>query len=100
MNAFKRYTAASVTTQTTVHTAPALTQTTIIGVSVANTSGSPVTASVQLGAIYIVKDAPIPVGGALVIAGGDQKIVMEPADILVVTATDIVDVIASVLEIS
>jgi len=33
-----------------------------------------------------VKDAPVPVGGSLVVIGGDQKVVMEPGDVLKVTS--------------
>ena len=29
---------------------------------------------------HIIKDAPIPVGGALIVIGGDQKVVLEAAD--------------------
>lgn len=99
-NAFKRYTTESVTTLATVHTAPADTETTVIGLSIANTSASAITASVLLGTTYLVKNAPIPVGSSLIAIGGDQKVVMEPADTLKVEATGTVDTIASVLEIS
>ena len=37
-NTFKSYLTAGVTTQTTVHTAPSATQTTVIGLSLANTT--------------------------------------------------------------
>lgn len=99
-NSFKNYVAEGVTTKATVHTGPALTETTVIGLSVANTSASAITASVLLGTTYIVKNAPIPVGSSLIAVGGDQKLVMEAADTLDVEATGTVDVITSVLEIS
>lgn len=103
-NAFKNYIAASVTTQTSVYTTPSATQTTVIGLNVANTNASAASVDIQVtsGAttIYIVKGAPIPVGGALVAVGGDQKLVLEAADVLKVTSTVTVDVSVSVLEIS
>lgn len=103
-NAFKNYIAASVTTQTSVYTTPSATQTTVIGLNVANTNATAASVDIQVtsGAttIYIVKGAPIPVGGALVAVGGDQKLVLEAADVLKVTSTVTVDVSVSVLEIS
>lgn len=103
-NAFKNYIAASVTTQTSVYTTPSATQTTVIGLNIANTNASAASVDIQVtsGAttIYIVKGAPIPVGGALVAVGGDQKLVLEAADVLKVTSTVTVDVSVSVLEIS
>ena len=97
--AFKSFQSTSVTTETTVYTGPAGTETTVIGLSVACTSTSPATASVKLNSAYLVKDAPIPVGGALVVIGGDQKVVIEPTDTLSVISDVNVDVITSVLEI-
>ena len=103
-NAFKNYIAASVTTQTSVYTTPSATQTTVIGLNVANTSASAASVDIQVtsGAttVYLLKGAPIPVGGALVAVGGDQKLVLEAADVLKVTSTVTVDVTVSVLEIS
>ena len=48
---------------------------------------------------YIVRDAPIPVGGALKVIAG-QKLVLEGLDSLLVTATtaNTIDAIASILE--
>ena len=99
-NAFKSYQSTSVTTETTVLTGPASTETTVIGLSIANTSSSATTASVKLNTAYIVKDAPVPVGGSLVVIGADQKVVVEATDTLKVTAADTVDVCVSTLEIS
>ncbi len=50
----------------------------------------------------MVKDAPVPVGGTLVVVGGDQKLVMEPGDTVTVesdTASS-ADVILSHLDIT
>ena len=52
--------------------------------------------------IYLVKAAPIPVGSALVVVGGDQKVVMEASDVLKVTTNTASsgDVALSILEIT
>lgn len=104
-NTFKNYVNQAVgTSEATVVTAT--TATTVIGMSVANVSASPITVSVSIVVsatpYFIVKDAVIPVGGALVPIGGDQKLVLETGDALKVvsSAASSADVIASVLEIS
>jgi hypothetical protein len=97
--AFKSFQSTSVTTETTVYTGPADTEVTVIGLSVACTSADPATVSVKLNSAYIVKDAPVPVGGALVAIGGEQKVVLEAADTLKVSSDETVDVVTSVLEI-
>jgi hypothetical protein len=99
-NAFKSYQSTSVTTETTVLTGPASTETTVIGLSIANTGASVATVDVKLNTAYVVKDAPVPVGGSLVVVGGDQKLVVEAADTIKVTSDITVDVITSTLEIS
>lgn len=98
-NNFKNYVDASVgTSPTTVYTVPGATTAVVIGLNLANTISSQITASVQLGSIYVVKDAPIPAGSALSVLDG--KIIAEAADTIVVTSSDAssVDVILSVLE--
>ena len=104
---FKNAVAANVgTVSTDVYTAPALTSTTVIGLSVANASGVSINVTVTLtkGAtvVNIVKDAPIPVGSSLVLFGGDQKLVVEAGNKISVTSTVAAsaDVIVSALEIS
>lgn len=106
-NLFKSYPVKDVgTSPSTVYTCPAATQTTLIGLSVANTSASPITADayVTRSAVdyYLVKDATVAVGGSLVIVGGDQKVVLEPADVLkvVTSAATSADCFASLLEIT
>jgi len=99
-NTFKSYQSTSVTTEATVLTGPASTQTTVIGLSIANTGASAAAVDVKLNTAYIVKAAPIPVGGALVVIGGDQKLVVEATDTLKVTSDVAADVITSVLEIT
>jgi len=58
----------------------------VIGMTVANTSTSPITCSVFITSsavnYYLIKDAPIAVGGAFVPIGGDQKVVLENNDVL------------------
>ncbi len=82
------------------------TQTTVIGLTVANTSSSTVNNDVTLndGAndTYVVKDAPVPVGGALVPIGGNQKIVLITGDSIKVnsSAASSVDAVLSILEIT
>lgn len=76
---------------------------TVIGLSIANVHTAAVTASVVLNDgtndIHLIKDAPIPVGGSLVVGGGDQKIVVKNTEAIKVSASNTVDVIISVLEI-
>jgi hypothetical protein len=51
---------------------------------------------------YLIKSAPIPSGGTLVIIGGDQKVVLETLDSIKIksdTAAS-VDVVMSILEIT
>ena len=100
------------TSPATVFTCPSATQTTIIGLSVANIEASQILVDVQLDAsgrtsgaedsVYLVKAAPIPVGGALVVIGGDQKVVMEPGDAIKVTSDTAAsaDVVLSHLDIT
>mgnify|MGYP003111025408 CR=1 FL=1 len=109
-NAFKSVSSQSVgTTQVSVYECPAATSTTIIGMTIANTNTAQITVDVQMKdasnsdtQIHIVKDAPIPVGGSLVVIGGDQKVVFEVSDSMNVTSdtTTSADVILSFLEIT
>ena len=84
----------------------ASTQTTLIGMTLANvTSGViSVTATLNDGTntTNIVKSAPIPTGGSLVVLGGDQKVVLMTGDKIIVTSNTAssVDVIMSFLEIT
>jgi hypothetical protein len=85
---------------------PAATQTTAIGMTIANLNTNAITANVMLNAagsnVYVLKNATIPPGGALVPIGGDQKLVLEAGDYLHVntSSSSSADVIVSVLEIS
>ena len=77
----------------------------IIGFSACNTSNSAVTFDIGTNdgssTVYIVKNAPIPVGGSLIVSD-NQKIVMQPSDVIKTkaSANSSIDVIVSVLEIT
>ena len=108
-NNFKNYFAGSVGTSTVdVYTVPGSTSATVIGMSISNIITTPISANVIVynstaaNSLFMVKNATIAPGGALVPIGGDQKLVLEAGDKLQVqtgTATS-ADVILSVLEIS
>jgi len=103
-NTFKNYFGKNVAANTTIFTAGGGVQATIIGMSIANITAAPISCNVFVTAggtdYYMVKDASIAVGGALVPIGGDQKLVLEAADAIKCSATSNCDVILSVLEIS
>jgi hypothetical protein len=94
------------TSAATIVTVGAATQTTVIGMSCANTTASPVTvdAYITRSAVnyYLIKGATVPVGGTLVIVGGDQKVVLTTSDALKVvsSAAASVDAVTSVLNIT
>lgn len=95
------------TTATTIYTAGATSLgNTIIGLSVANVSTSTVNVDVTMNkgatVLYLVKNAPVPVGGSLVVIGGDQKLVAEANNYIQVksSAATSIDAIVSVLEIT
>ena len=106
-NTFKNQFSKSVgTSAATIYTCPSATQTTVIGLTVGNITASPITVDVYVTSsatdYYLVKGAVVPVGGSLVPVGGDQKLVLEAADVLKVvsSAASSADVICSLLEIS
>lgn len=94
------------TSLTTVYTVPAATTTTVIGMSLANVSNNSVSADVVMvkggTSTYLIKNAPVPYGGALVVIGGDQKVVLETGNYIQVksTAATSLDVATSILELS
>jgi len=110
-NTFNSVTSGSVgTTLTNVYTCPAATTTIILGASLANTNTNPIGGSVKLakagagsGAddVFIVKQAPIPVGSSIEVMAGN-KVVMEAADILQFQSdtSSSLDVTISMLEIT
>ena len=78
----------------------------VLGLTVCNVTGAAVNSSVYIndGSLnyYLVKDAPIPGGGSLVIVGGDQKVVLQASDSMRVISdsTTSLDVVMSIMEIS
>ena len=108
-NNFRNYTLkAAGTTAQNAYAVGAGVQATVIGMTIANITASPISANVILnggnitGNVYLVKDATIAPGGALVPVGGDQKLVLEAGDYLQVNTSvaSSADVITSVLEIT
>ena len=98
------------TANTTVYQAPIATSSTVIGLSIANrTTSNTITISAYVldssnsyTATYIVNNATVPIGGTIVVVGGDQKLVLKANDSIQVTSsvTNSADCILSVLEIS
>lgn len=106
-NTFTSYVNKNVgTSAATVVTVGAATQTTIIGLSFANTTSSPITADAYItrSAVdyYLIKGATVPVGSSLVVVGADQKVVLITSDVLkvVTSAASSADVVTSVLNIT
>ena len=96
------------------YTAPSSTTTVVIGLTVANTTTSQITATVSLGSdtsnragandeanqtVELVTNAPIPVGGTLELLSGN-KVVMETTDTLSLTASGAADIALSIMEIT
>lgn len=106
-NTFKLRTKANVgVTTTAVYTVPAATTTTVIGITLANTSGSSINVGVGVSrvtsdSVRLLKDAPIPQGSTLEFMQGN-KIVLEATDTLTVvsdTASSL-DASITILELS
>lgn len=108
-NSFKRKLQRSIGTSLTAvgsYTVGASTEVTVIGLDLSNTTASQILVDVTLNDgtndTYIIKQAPIPSGGSLVVVGGDQKVVLETNDSIKVksdTASS-VDAVMSILEIT
>ena len=106
-NTFKNnFLKAAGTTAQNAYAAGAGVSATVIGMSIANLITTPISANVIVtsGGIdyYMIRNATIAPGGALIPIGGDQKVVLEAADIIKIqtSASASADVILSVLEIS
>jgi hypothetical protein len=74
---------------------------------VTNRTGSAITANVYIQDVavantYLVVNAPISSGSSLIVGGGDQKIVLETGDSILVqsSAANSVDAVMSVMEIT
>ena len=104
-NAVKTNIAIDSGTYTTVYAAPAAKVSIILECDIANTTAAAIDASVTITdnsastTSYIVKDAPIPAGGALKVISG-QKIVLEALDSIKAAASagSSADCIVSILE--
>lgn len=97
-NVFKNYTGEATTSGAVVYTVPSATTGILLGLNLANKNAAAVTASVQLGSLYIIKDAPVPAGSALSVLDG--KIIAEASETITVTASanSSIDAIISVME--
>jgi len=107
MATFKRLLSRSIAdTLTKIGGYDATGQTTIIGLTVANTDTNMIKVSVSIydgtNTTYLVKDADVPQGGTIVVVGGDQKVVLESGDSIRVntdSASNTCDAVMSVLEV-
>ncbi|QIG70813.1 putative structural protein [Rhizobium phage RHph_I1_18] len=85
---------------------PASTQTTVIGLTICNTTANPITVSATVfdgtNDTYLVKDATLIAGSAIVPIGDAQKVVLETGHSIRVksSAASSVDVTMSILEIA
>lgn len=109
-NVFTRKTQRAIGTSTTAiesYTPAGGVVATVIGLSVANIdANNNIQVDVELydgaNTTYLMKNAPVPIGGAIVVVGGDQKLVLTNGDYVRVTSDteSSVDAVLSVLEIS
>ena len=90
----------------TIYTVPSSTTAVLVGLTLANTSSSSITATVTLtnndgDNVTLLKNAPIPVGSSLEVMSGN-KIVMEASDILkaYASASSSMDCTLSLMEIT
>ena len=102
-NVFKNAISDTITTVTTVYTAPSGMSSILVELDIANTASTTVNVDVKINdnsaatEIFLIKAVPIPVGSSLQVIAG-QKIVLESLDALKIISTDTVDAIASILE--
>ena len=87
-----------------VYTVPSSTTTVVIGLTLANTSSSQITASIKLHStqnVFLAKDIPIPSRSSFEFMGGN-KIIMETGHTLGVISNtaDSLDTVASIMEIT
>lgn len=93
------------TSAATLYTCPAATKTIIIGMTCSNIhTNTQINVDIYLTSssndYYIIKNASIAVGGTLVPIGGEQKVILEPGDIIkaVSTTASSLDIIMSIVE--
>ena len=94
------------TQRVAVYTTPAATSTTVIGMNIANLTGSMVSVDIEIGDEassigYMIKGMPIPPSTAMKPIGKGEKIVLDASNTLYVTSdtTESLDVILSLVEI-
>ena len=114
-NTFKVVTATGITTEDQIYVAGgSIVATIVLGIMVANTTTSQVTATVTLTSdtgnrtnandevnqpVELITNAPIPAGSSLELLAGN-KVVLEATDSISVTATGATDVALSYMEIT
>ena len=98
-NIFKNSFLVSSGTAANAVVSPAATQTTVIGMSIANITANPILANVTVvssgSTFFMMFNAQVPVGSTLV-----QKLVLEAGDHVQVQTTGSAHIIASVVEIT
>jgi len=105
-NTFKNGVKASVTTVTTIYTAPSLTTATVIGLVVANAAGADTTATVKVISsgtsvtANLCLATPVPAASNLNVLNNNNRVVLQAGDSITVTCVAACDVVVSVLEIS
>ena len=103
-NTFKSYGVNNNTASANLYVVPAATTTTAIGLVVSNRTAGTVTANVTINrganTYYVIQQAPILTGSALVTIGGDQKVVLMANDFVQVSSSANTDAWISVLELS
>jgi hypothetical protein len=89
-----------------IYTAPALTTTTVIGLSLCNIHSASINIRVVLnkGGVVanLIKNVPLPYGSTLIPIGGEQKVVLLPGDYIQAYSdvANSLDAVASVLELT
>jgi len=105
-NTFKRKFLVSSGTAANAIVATTSSQTTIIGMSIANITANPILANVTVtsgatnNTFFMMYKAQIPIGSTLVPVGGDQKLVLESDDYVQVETSGAAHVITSFVEIT
>jgi hypothetical protein len=103
-NTFKNYFLQASSASANVIVGPSATQTTVIGMSIANVTENPILANVTVtsaGNTYLmIYKSQIPVGSTLVPIGSNQKLVLEDGDYVRVDTSGDAHVIASGVEIT
>ena len=87
-----------------IYTAPSATTTVVIGLTLANTTTSQITADIKLNAgqtVFLAKNIPIPASSSFEYMAGN-KIIMETGNTLQVSSNtaDSLDTVASIMEIT